>query len=323
MNKQTKSLLVILLLVLLILFFLNISLGTKTLNPFNFQQLPATDQKIIMQLRIPRTIAAITAGLTLAASGVLIQAALKNPLADSSILGFQSGATLMAMIIILIFPELYSSLPLFAFGGGLITFSIVFWMTKDQKNAMTIVLAGVAINSIIGAFIGLLSLFFADRLQYTVSWTSGSLNGVSIDEMKLLVGYTCIALVLLFLIYKKLNLLTFDDNQLLNIGINVNHLRLLVATISVFLAAISTSLVGIIGFVGLISPHITRRIVGYDNEQVLPISCLIGAILVTACDLLQRIMLPYYEIPVGATMAIFGGSFFLYLLLKENSNANL
>lgn len=303
---------------ILILIAVALTFGTKTINILNLDS-GSIDYKIIYDLRLPRIIAALISGMTLAASGVLIQASLKNPLADSSILGFQSGASLMAMCVILIFPNMYQMLPFLAFIGGMLTFAFVFLITLKKQSGLSIILAGLAINSIVGSIISFISVLYADKLENTVSWMSGSLNSITMNDAKVLLVYGLIILVIIFIFKGKINILELDDSQIANTGTNPNKIRLFFASLAVFAACISTSIIGIIGFVGLISPHIARSLIGKDNDDVLPLSVIFGGFIVLLCDTLQRIIIPFYEIPVGTILAIVGGIFFLILIIKEKN----
>lgn len=316
MVKSNKKIFVVLLILLGAIAFLSLLLGTKVINPF--ADLSPVDKQILWQLRMPRTLAAIVSGMTLAASGLLIQTSMNNQLADSSILGFQSGATLVALIIMLAVPSLYPFLPLFAFLGGLAVYSLIILISRKNASSIFMVVAGIAISSVIRSMINLVQTLFAEDLQNTIAWTNGSLNTVQLNDVMLMVIYSLILLTVALLIAIRLDLLLLDDDYLQNIGVNPKRLRLIASSIAILLSSISVSFVGTIGFVGLLAPHIARRLVNNSSQILMPATILIGGILVAGCDFLQRIIFPIYEIPVGITMSFVGGIYLVLLLVRSN-----
>lgn len=317
MDHKTKKICLSLIVITIIIAICSVVFGTKTINLFTLSDNPI-DQQIIWDLRLPRTIAAITSGMTLAASGLLIQIGMNNQLADSSILGFQSGATLMALIIMLAFPALYPVLPLFAFVGGLLVYLIVFAIAQKNRSAIFLIVAGIAISSVIRSLINLVSQLFAENLENTISWMNGSLNTVQFDEAQLMLIYSVIMLIIALIIATRVEILLMDDDYLQNLGLNTNRYRFLTSSVAILLASISVSFVGTIGFVGLLAPHISRRLVNNRAINLMPTSILIGGILVAGSDFLQRIVFPIYEIPVGIIMSFIGGIYLVVLLIRSN-----
>ena len=286
---------------------------------FNYDTLDETTKTIIFRIRFPRMIATIFAGATLAVSGILIKAVVRNPLADTGLLGIQSGASFFAMIILIIFPNLLIWLPVAAFCGGLIAYILLNILAfKNGIKPLRLVLAGVAVNSLFGSGIGMINIFFSDRIQNALSWMNGSFANVSVNDSKILVLYSTIALVISILCIPKCNLLALDDLTILNLGENLSFTRFILSTIAVLLSSISVSIVGIISFVGLVVPHIGRILVGSDHKILLPFSMLLGSLLVLGADTLQVIIFSPMEIPVGIIISTLGAPFFLFLLKKEN-----
>lgn len=316
METKTVSRCLWLCLLLGVIIILSISFGTKYINVFNLSN--PLDRQIIFELRLPRVIAGVTSGMTLGASGLLIQTSLNNQLADSSILGFQSGATLVALIVMLVFPSLYPLLPLLAFIGGMFIFLIIFGITSRNQSPVLLVVAGIAISSIIRSLINLISSLFADNLENTLGWLNGSLNTVKLSDSLLMVGYSSLLIVITLICAYRLDVLLLDDSYLQNIGINGKKYRLLLTALAIMLASVSVSFVGTIGFVGLIAPHIARYLVDNRSINLMPTTILVGAILVSGCDLLQRIIFPVYEIPVGITLSMVGGVYLVSLLVRSN-----
>ncbi len=317
MEKKTKRLIWILAITNLLVIAFAIVIGTEIINPLLVFENPVYHD-IIFKLRIPRIIAAVFAGMTLAASGVLIQVSMDNQLADTSILGFQSGATLMALIVMLVYPGLYNYLPLIAFVGGMVVYLIVFAISTKTKGAVYLIVCGIAVSSVIRALINLVSLIFAENLENTIAWINGSLATVSMTDAKLMSLYSIFILIIALIIAQKLDLLQMDDDFLLNLGVKPVKLRFIVSAVAILLASVSVSFVGTIGFVGLLAPHISRRLVGNGARELMPVSILVGSLLVVGCDTLQRFIFPIYEIPVGTSLSFIGGIYLIYLLIRSN-----
>lgn len=275
---------------------------------------------IVYKMRLPRNILAVLIGANLAVSGVLLQSVMKNPLADPGITGVSSGASVAAIIILLLMPQLSGALPLFAFVGGAIGCALVFIMAwKNGLRPERIVLAGVAINTILGGFISLLSTLFSDRIQSAILWLNGSLATKTWSHVDMLFLYSLIGLGLSLFLIRSANVLQLGDESAKNLGFNVSRTRLVISAVAVFLAAISTAVVGIISFIGLIVPHIARLLMGSDHKYTIPFSMVLGAIVLLIADTLARTIGGSIEIPVGVITSIVGGPFFLYLLRKRGN----
>lgn len=275
---------------------------------------------IVYKMRLPRNILAVLIGANLAVSGVLLQSVMKNPLADPGITGVSSGASVAAIIILLLMPQLSGALPLFAFVGGAIACALVFIMAwKNGLRPERIVLAGVAINTILGGFISLLSTLFSDRIQSAILWLNGSLATKTWSHVDMLFLYSLIGLGLSLFLIRSTNVLQLGDESAKNLGFNVSRTRLVISAVAVFLAAVSTAVVGIISFIGLIVPHIARLLMGSDHKYTIPFSMVLGAIVLLIADTLARTIGGSIEIPVGVITSIVGGPFFLYLLRKRGN----
>lgn len=273
---------------------------------------------IVYKMRLPRNILAALVGANLAVSGVLLQSVMKNPLADPGITGVSSGASVAAIVILLMLPAYTNLLPIFAFLGGAIACALVYIMAwKNGLKPERIVLAGVAVNTILGGFISLLSTLFSDKIQSAILWLNGSLATKTWADVELLAGYSIIGLIIALFLVRSTNVLQLGDEAAKNLGFNVNRTRLLISGVAVFLAAISTSVVGIISFVGLIVPHIARMLMRSDHKYTIPFSMVLGGIVLLIADTLARTVGGSIEIPVGVITSIVGGPFFLYLLRKR------
>lgn len=323
-NKRylTIGLSLVLLLILLILLTtvgsVNLSF-TEIINALinNDNKMVTT---IVYKMRLPRNILAALVGANLAVSGVLLQSVMKNPLADPGITGVSSGASVAAIFILLLLPQYTGILPIVAFIGGAIACILVFLMAyKNGLKPGRIVLAGVAINTILGGVISYLSTMYSDRIQSAMLWLNGSLATKTWADVEMLFIYSVVGLVVSLFLIRSANVLQLGDDAATNLGFNVNLTRLLISGVAVFLAATSTAVVGIISFVGLIVPHIARMIMGSDHKFTIPFSMILGSIVLLVADTLGRTIGGAVEIPVGVIMSIVGGPFFLYLLRKRGN----
>ena len=323
-NKRylTIGLSLVLLLILLILLTtvgsVNLSF-TEIINALinNDNKMVTT---IVYKMRLPRNILAALVGANLAVSGVLLQSVMKNPLADPGITGVSSGASVAAIFILLLLPQYTGILPIAAFIGGAIACILVFLMAyKNGLKPGRIVLAGVAINTILGGVISYLSTMYSDRIQSAMLWLNGSLATKTWADVEMLFIYSIVGLVVSLFLIRSANVLQLGDDAATNLGFNVNLTRLLISGVAVFLAATSTAVVGIISFVGLIVPHMARMIMGSDHKFTIPFSMILGSIVLLVADTLGRTIGGAVEIPVGVIMSIVGGPFFLYLLRKRGN----
>lgn len=272
----------------------------------------------IYDLRFPRILVAILAGAGLSVSGVMFQAVMKNPLADPGTIGISSGASFISMIVTFMFPKLYFLSPLFAFIGGVLACILVYTLSwKDGLKPLRVILVGVAVNAV---FVGLLNAINA--------MSGGSQNSVTAivnaniaqktwKDVSLLSTYISIGMLLALIFSGRCNLLALEDKTIKSLGINVNRLRIYISAISLLLIGISTAVVGVIGFIGLIVPHMSRMLVGNDNRVLIPYSMILGAFVMLLADTVGRIIIMPFEIPIGVFMSVFGGPFFIILLRKS------
>ena len=277
----------------------------------------STIHTIIVNLRLPRVLLAAIVGMWLAAAGTLLQAVMQNPLADPGIIGVSSGASVAATVVFLVVPSWTSSLPVLAFLGAAAACLIIYLMAwKRGVEPTRIILAGTAVNAMLGAVSSFLTLLNADNLQGVLSWMNGSMAAVSWADVRQLGIYGGIGLVLALLCIKPANALQLGDDMAKNLGLRVNGMRILLSGVGAFLAAATVSVVGMIGFVGLVVPHITRLLVGSNHRVMLPTGMVLGACVVLFADTLGRTIAAPMEIPLGIIMAILGGPFFLFLLRR-------
>lgn len=277
-------------------------------------------QTIVFKMRLPRNLLAVLVGANLAVAGLLLQAVMKNPLADPGITGVSSGASVGAIIILLVSPAYTTFLPIVAFVGGGVACTLVYLMAwKKGLQPNRIVLAGIAVNTILGGVISFFSTMYSDRIQSAMLWLNGSLATKTWIDVQTLVGYSVVGLILSFFLIRSANILQLGDEAAVNLGLNIHRARIMISVVAVFLAATATAVVGIVSFVGLIVPHIARMLMGNDHKYTLPFSMALGSIVLLVADTLGRTVGGAIEIPVGVIMAIVGGPFFLYLLRKKGA----
>lgn len=273
---------------------------------------------VIYNLRLPRLIMAVEVGACLAVAGALLQAVMRNPLADPGIIGVSAGAATAATTVLLLYPALVSSVPVFAFGGAALACVLIYLLAwRDGIDTVRIILSGVAINTVLGAYNSFLQLLNADNLSSVLSFMNGSLSGRSWEHVYVITGYAIVGLVLAVCCIKNANVLQLGDEMARSLGVNVSSIRIFLSAVAAFLAAATVAEAGMIGFVGLVVPHIARMMVGSDYKALLPVSMLLGSVILLAADTLGRTLIPGMEIPVGIVMAMTGGPFFLYMLRKK------
>ncbi|MDR1599730.1 MAG: iron ABC transporter permease [Oscillospiraceae bacterium] len=273
---------------------------------------------IIIDIRLPRVILSILIGMCLTAAGTILQAVMHNPLADPGVIGVSSGASVVATAVFLIMPAASRSVPLFAFAGALAACAAIYSMAwRGGADPIRIVLAGVAVNAMLGGATSFLMLMNADDLQGVLAWMNGSLSAKSWSQVRVMAAYGSIGILCSALSVKSLNALQLGDEVARNLGIRVGRTRVVLSGIAAYLAASTVSVAGIIGFVGLIVPHVARMAVGANHKRMLPAAMLLGACVVLLADLTGRTVVAPVEIPVGIVMSILGGPFFLYLLRRR------
>lgn len=279
------------------------------------------DVATIYDLRFPRIFIAMLGGAATAVSGVLLQAVMKNPLADPGIIGVSSGASLVAVIVTAFFPSLFFLTPMLAFIGGLVAFLLVYSLSwKGGLSPLRIILVGVAINALCT---GLMSAFnSATGSSYTgvASIVNANITQKTWDDFQTLAVYVVIGLVASFFVTNQCNLLSLEDKTARSLGMNVTRSRIVISVIAVLLASISTAVVGAISFLGLIVPHIARLLVGSNHKVLVPYSILLGAFTLLLADTIGRTVASPYEISAAVVMSVIGGPFFIFLLRRSKQN---
>ena len=279
------------------------------------------DVATIYDLRFPRIFIAMLGGAATAVSGVLLQAVMKNPLADPGIIGVSSGASLVAVIVTAFFPSLFFLTPMLAFIGGLIAFMLVYSLSwNGGLSPLRIILVGVAVNALCT---GLMSAFnSATGSSYTgvASIVDANITQKTWDDFQTLAVYVVIGLIASFFVTNQCNLLSLEDKTARSLGMNVTRSRIVISVTAVLLASISTAVVGAISFLGLIVPHIARLLVGSNHKVLVPYSILLGAFTLLLADTIGRTVASPYEISAAVVMSVIGGPFFIFLLRRSKQN---
>ena len=276
---------------------------------------PGLAQAIIWNLRLPRTILAALVGAALATAGAILKGVLNNPLADPGIIGVSAGAGLSAMTVMMLLPGLTMYVPIAAFGGAFAASLLVYALAWQRGIHPTrVILAGVAVTSLLGAGMSTLMVLYSERVQGVVGWLVGGLSGRGWLQLKLVAPYIVVTLLVSLTQSRTLNVLLLGDEVATSLGVKVGMARLRLTALAAMLAGTAVSVVGLLGFVGLIVPHIANLLVGSDYRYKLPASALLGAALVLIADTIARTAFDPIELPVGVLMAAIGAPFFLYLL---------
>ena len=310
---------------LLVLFLIAVNTGSLKVTPLErfkglfveYNESVAT----IYDLRFPRIFIAIFGGAATAVSGVLLQAVMKNPLADPGIIGVSSGASLTAVLITAFVPTLYFFTPLFAFLGGMIAFLLVYSLSwKGGLSPLRIILVGVAVNAM---FTGLMSAFNSgtgSNYSGVASIVNANITMKTWDDFQTLLLYVVIGLIASIFVLGQCNLLSLEDKTARSLGVNVTRSRIVISIIAVLLASISTAIIGPISFLGLIVPHIARLFVGSNHKVLVPYSILLGAFTLLLADTLGRTIAAPYEISAAIIMSVVGGPFFILLLRRSRQS---
>ena len=274
---------------------------------------------IVMNVRAPRMLMGLITGCALAVSGVTMQGIFRNPLASPYILGVSAGGALGASAGIILGLGFYY-IPGLAFLMAMVTSFLVFMLGRvnGRSDVPTLLLAGIAIGAFMGALTSYLKFIARDSLQDIVFWTMGSLHGSVWKEIYVVTPLVMVGMVLTFFFTRELNVLQAGEESAAHLGVEVERTKLILLILSSLLAASVVAFTGIIGFVGLIIPHMARMLTGPDHRWLVPTSAVMGAIFLMGCDILVRLS---GNVPVGIITGLFGAPFFLYLLLKSRGGS--
>ncbi len=287
-----------------------------------FQRRDGIDYQIVFNIRLPRVLLGAMVGASLAAAGTILQGVMRNPLASPGIIGVSAGGGLAGILVMLALPQFGAFLVPAAFCGSLGTAVLVYLLAwRRGVNPVRLILAGVAVSSMLGAFSSTILLLNAEQAGGVLDFTIGSLATRSWPQIRQAGPYMAAGLAAALFLSRRLNILALGDEVAAGLGIRVERTRLLLLTSAALLAASAVSVAGLLGFVGLIAPHIVRIVIGTDNRFLVPGSALFGAAMVVGCDTAGRMVMEPSELPAGVIMSLLGPPFFLWLLRRHSYEA--
>ena len=309
---------------LVVLFFVAVNTGSLQVSPMQLLGglFVSYDETVstIYDLRLPRILIAMVGGAATAVAGVLLQAAIRNPLADPGIIGVSAGASFAAVLVTAFFPMLLFFTPVFAFAGGLVAFGLVYSLSwRGGLSPLRIILVGVAVGAM---FTGLMSAFDSgtgSTMSGVASLVDANITMKTWDDFATLAVYAAVGLVLALLMAKRCDLLALEDKTARSLGLNVDRARIATSAAGVLLASVSTAIIGPISFLGLLVPHIARILVGTSHRALIPYAIVLGAFALLLADTIGRTVAAPYEISAAVIMSIVGGPLFIVLLRRARS----
>jgi iron complex transport system permease protein len=317
-NRHPKTKLLILFLILIFTVILGLTRGAVNLS---FSELFLSENNYVLLLRSLRILAAVIVGMGLAVAGIALQAILKNPLAEPYLLGTSSGAGLCAVVVMVLgLGGIF--IPLGAFLGAVLTMFLVYGLSRQGSRiaAQSLILSGVIVSVALSAIIVfLISLSQNDLLHGAVWWLWGSLQ---VYDFKLLLVCGCIVafgIAVVFFLSQDLNAISLGEEEAVHLGIDSERLKKVLFFVTSLVTAALVAVCGIIGFVGLIIPHMVRLLVGPNHRRLIPSACILGAAFMVFCDMLSRTLFAPLEIPIGVITALIGAPIFIILLKRRQS----
>lgn len=309
------------------LFSLSLILGTHTLSPATVwhalihPDMQNSSSQIIWNLRLPRSLLAVLVGIHFALSGLILQAVLRNPLADPGVIGISSGASLAVIIMLMTGGSMLASpvaMPVAALLGGTLACALVIALAwRAQLNPVLVALYGVALAASLNALVMWVVVSHGHgQTELAVLWLAGTLYGRDFDQLLLILPWTLVCLLILPWLLKPLTLMRFNDAIATGCGLDLKRWRLLALLLAVALAASAVAVSGPIGFVGLIVPHLAALLTNRYSRSYIPLTILLGAALLLTADLIGRILLPPLELPAGAISALIGVPVFIYVIQR-------
>ncbi|MGM2817370.1 FecCD family ABC transporter permease [Bacillus cereus group sp. Bce001] len=278
-----------------------------------------THHQIIYELRIPRVIGAAVVGAAFAVAGAVMQGVTRNPLADAGVLGINAGAMFVVALSFAFFPHMpYSYLMIVSFIGAVLSTVLIFIIgsaTSGGLTPMRLTIAGAVMAALLHSLSSGIAIYY-DLSQDLAFWYAGGVAGVKWEHLKFLVPIILITILFAIVIGRSISLISMGDDVATNLGVKTNRTRILGMIIVVILAGLSVSAVGSIGFVGLVIPHIARKLVGVNYRLIIPMAAFLGAMLLVLADLGARTVNPPKELAIGIMVALVGVPFFLYIARK-------
>ncbi len=325
---------ILLLTIAVVALIINLSVGEVSISPQgalqavfspnNAQQVSASDIEIIRQIRLPRVLVAMTVGAALSVAGYLLQSLSRNHLADPYLTGVSSGAGVLVALAVSANVN-FEFVPLIAFIGGLGASIIVGGLARSARglSVTRLLLAGVGLSAICGGIITLVVTLGGDpvRAQGIFFWLAGGISGKTWEEFLPAAGYTLVGCLGALVLSKQIRLLSVGTEQAKSLGVNVDVVQWAILFVAVLLSGSAVSLAGIVGFVGLVAPHLSRNLFGRDERVQIFTSAIIGMILVMLSDLLARSLVEGQELPLSTLLSLIGGPFFLLLVARQKAES--
>lgn len=342
--KTWKSSVIFILLFILLLaaLIVGVSIGAVAISPIEVTRIllghiPGLDRLltaswlpehdiIITTIRFPRVILAALVGAGLALAGATFQGLFRNPMADPYIIGVSSGAALGAVVSILLQSAFHITggyaIPVFAFVFALLTILLVYDLARvgSKVPVMNLLLAGIAVNSVLSALVSLCMFLAGNQLNQVVFWLLGGFSGRGWDYVYMFIPYGLAGTAVIFLYARELNAMLLGEESAQHLGVEVERVKIRLLVAAAVLTGACVSVSGLIGFVGLVIPHVVRILLGPDHRTLLPAVALIGAIFLLLADVVSRVIIVPGELPVGIVTALVGGPFFIYLLRGQKNS---
>ncbi len=320
--RNKRALIPVMILLLALLCACSLLLGASGLTPREMLHALATRQgsayTILAKIRLPRLLGALTAGVCLSASGYLLQSVLMNPLASPGVIGVNSGAGFAALLAMVFAPRAAAAVPAAAFMGALLAVLLVCGVSAAAgASRSTLILSGVAVSTLFGAVMDAVVTFYPDAAVSRSSFSIGGFESVTLARVCSVAPFALAGLAVAALLQKELSILSMGDEAARSLGLRALALRMLFLVCAALLAASAVSLGGLIGFVGLIAPHVARQLLPGGESGRFAVCLLVGALLCVGCDLAARLLFAPYELPVGILLSVLGVPFFLFLLLTK------
>lgn len=320
--KRNRTVFAALLAALALAVLANLCLGASGVTPAEILRAMFTGDRettvgrIFWYIRLPRLLAALLAGSALSTAGLLLQSVLRNPLAAPGVIGINSGAGLCALVCMAFLPACGQLVPLAAFAGACMAAFAVYLLARlTGASRTTLVLAGVAVNSILGACMDAIVTLVPDAVVSRSAFSIGGFANTTMRQLAFAAPMCALGLLVALLFRRELTIMALGDDVAHSLGLGVERFRALFLVAAAMLAGAAVSFAGLIGFVGLISPHMSRMLCRDDARLQIPIALVFGATLCLACDCVARTAFAPYELPVGIVLSFLGAPFFLYLLL--------
>jgi iron complex transport system permease protein len=338
--SRWKTYLILLILLLVMTIILSLNLGFSQISfldilkifiknvPFignfaHFSNVQVVEEIIIIQIRLPRILSGALVGAALAASGVIYQGVFRNPMADPYVIGASSGAALGASLAIVLglgFALLgVNTIPVFAFLGCLASVLLVYFISRvgSRVPVTTLLLSGISISIFLSAIVTYMQTIAGERLHALTFWLMGGFSYIEWKDVWSVLPFIFVGIGVTYLYSRDLNLLVLGEDQAEHLGVELEKTKLILLVSSALMTAAAVSISGLIGFIGLIIPHLTRLLTGPDHRVLLPASVILGASFMVICDGLARVIASPAEVPVGVITAVCGGPFFIYLLRRK------